>query len=205
MNEIRFFSSDSSEKNKVSFARIALILSIIFVMSFSSSFAADKNVTILSPLTDSTVEEGNLLLSIKITEPKTVNIEVLEVKKQIVEKDKNSPQKDVVRTAKLKEEDMKKIVSGTYEKLDELVYIEAIPSEEYVSKNTLSFYTKKLEKFNEGVYLISVKTVNDQGKVLETTKSYISVSPKKTEEAIFEEKKSTGDFFQNLLKTIFGA
>ncbi len=194
---------------------IIFTLCFVFLFSFfniNRSLATDKHVNILSPLSNSVQEEGNILLSVKITEPKNLKIRIFEIQKKQPEKVENhkfdeNTNKDLKKekTVKLSEKDMNQIVEKKYTELDRLVYLKVGEEESFTNKNKLSFYTKKLEDFKVGVYVIDLVTVSSDGKEVDKTRSYMSVVPKKEEKEIFEnESKGAPTFFQNLFKTIFG-
>ncbi len=171
-----------------------LVISLAF-SSFSISFAAvDQDVTIVNPVSNSSLASNNLLISVKITQPKKIKVSAYEVKKKVGE-----------TKVSLGESDMKSILEGTYSEGDSLVYLSITDSENFTTDNKLSFYTKKLENINPGVYLIRVDTIS-QEKVVYTSRSYVTIKSKtETENNLFDSSQSgTAVFLQNLLKSIFG-
>ncbi len=214
-----------NNKNKFRFISIFIFAVVFTVLNFTVAFATDKNVTILSPLSQSTVEEGNILLSVKITEPKNIKIDVSEIRKQEEDKDVLSDlsviqpatfdlenkemlehfQEVKKKTKALEEADMKNILEKKYQDMDKLIYLPVVKEESFASNNKLSFYTKKLENYKAGVYMIEVKTVGKNGEIVNITKSFVSVVPKKEEKVLFQQsQKGTPIFLQTLIKAIFG-
>src|SRR5665647_3602960 len=63
---------------------IAVLLIVMMLLSTVVSFAAsDPTVTIVNPIASSTVYSTNLLISVKVTQPKTIRVTVTEEKKKI--------------------------------------------------------------------------------------------------------------------------
>ncbi len=78
----------------------------------------------------------------------------------------------------------------------------------FTCSNNLSFYTKKLEKIQPGVYLVKVDTVDGDGKAIYSVTNYVGIKQKASavsESAIFDSQQSgTMIFLKGLLKSIFG-
>lgn len=168
-----------------------LILTLVF-SSITVSFAAvDQDVTIVNPVSYSSITSSNLLISVKITKPKTIRVSAYEVRKSAGD-----------ASASLGESDMKAILDGTFS--DTIVYTSALAGENFTSKNNLSFYTKKLENINPGLYLIKVETIY-QNKVVYSSRSYVTIKSKSSADSkLFDSSQSgTAAFLQNLIKSIF--
>ena len=83
------------------------------------------------------------------------------------------------------------------------VYINPVT---YTSTENIGFYTQQISGVKPGLYKISVQVLDEEGKVTETTSSYIAVKEKPAaEEKVVFEQKQTGalKIIQNLLKTLF--
>lgn len=175
--------------------KLIVVLTIVLTLLCSTVFASaaeDPNVVLVNPATNSIIYSNSLLISVKITEPKTIRVSVYE-EKQIVNGTYSAVNINTLTTSNgsIKNENLTPVV-----KMD--------PTE-FNSKNNLSFYTKQI-KVTPGLYLIKIETM-EGGKVAYTNNRYVVVK-EKTEEAeakVFETQQSgTMQFLQNLLKTIFG-
>jgi len=170
---------------------------LIFALIFSSTTlcfgAADQDVTIVNPVSNSSVTSSSLLISVKIAQPKTISVSVFEIKKKVGD-----------GSVSLGESDMKAILEGTYADSGSLGYDPIVTGESFTSTNKLSFYTKKLENRNPGVYLIKVDTIS-QNKAVYTSRSYVTIKSKSAEDSkLFDSSQSgTAAFLQNLIKAIF--
>jgi hypothetical protein len=157
--------------------------------------ATDEDVTIVNPVSYSTVASTNLLVSVKLTKPKTINVTVTEEKKSV----------DGTNYT-LGESDMKAIQDGTFTGVRVSVIV--VDGDSFTSTNNLSFYTKKLENITPGVYKIKVETIS-AGKVTHTSANYVVIKSKtadaSADSTLFDSSQSgTATFLQNLLKSIFG-
>lgn len=173
-------------------AIVILILALIFNSTVMAFATVDSDVTIVNPIAYSTVTSTNLLVSVKLTKPKTIKVTVTEEKKTV----------DGTSYA-LTENDMKAIQDGTFTGTRS-----SVPrgdGESFTSSNNLSFYTNKIEDVTPGVYKIKVDTMV-QGKPIHTSVNYVLVKSKTADSAdLFDSSSSgTATFLQNLLKSIFG-
>jgi hypothetical protein len=155
--------------------------------------ATDPNVFLVNPVSNSTVTTNNLLISVKLTEPKTIKVRVWE-KKQIV-----NGTLAAVNVSTLTDTNGSVNTSG----FSEVIVDTALP---FTSKNNLSFYTKQVSVSGPGLYRIEINTLDATGKTTATNNSYVIVKEKAAAEAkIFDAPQSgTMQFLQNLLKNIFG-
>lgn len=166
-----------------------LILTLVFSSITVSFSAIDQDVTIVNPVSYSSITSSNLLISVKITAPKTIRVSAYEVKKTVGD----------VETS-LGESDMKAILDGTF--TGTIGYTPVGSAENFTSTNNLSFYTKKLET-NPGLYLIKVETIY-QNKPVYSSRSYVTIKSKSSAESkLFDSQSGTGAFLQNLIKSIF--
>ncbi len=176
--------------------RVILIVGIIACMLFSNvalCFAAgDPAVSIVNPVNTSTSTSSNLLISVKITQPKTVKVSAYAMKKNTAS-----------GKVQLGEADMKAIKEGTLD-TSNIVY-DALSAENFTTKNNLTFYTKKIEGVAPGIYVIKVETIQKDA-VVYSSRSYVLVKAK-AEDAnkLFDQSQSsTAVFLQGLIKSIFG-
>lgn len=173
-------------KNRI--LMILLALSLVF-SSISFAFGAvDPNATLVNPVNNSSITSNNLLVSVKVTQPKNIKVSVYEMKKY---------------GSSLGESDMRAICSGSYDTSG--VTYTTVSSENFSTNSKLSFYTKKLENVNTGVYLVRVDTIS-QDKVVYSSRSYVTVKSKgASEKGLFDSAQSgTAAFLQSLIKSIFG-
>lgn len=171
-----------------------LTLVLTLLCGTVSAYAArDPNVILVNPVSKSTVTTNNLLISVKLTEPKTIRVKVWE-EKQVVNGTLAAVNVNTLTAT-----------SGSVNTADlsEVIVDTSLP---FTSKNNLSFYTKQVTVSGPGLYKIEVNTLDASGKVTATNNSYVIVKEKATEETkIFDTPQSgTMQFLQNLLKNIFG-
>lgn len=174
---------------------------IIITMMFSTvvSFATqDPAVTIVNPTVSSTIYSTNLLISIKMTQPKTIRVKVTEEKKKV---------NDVLYSTTIEEITKAEAAREAGKAAATIVSIPIGDADTYVSANSLSFYTKKFEKVTPGAFRIRVETISG-GQVTHASESLVMMKEKPletTDAKIFTTSQSGAtQFLQNLLKTIFG-
>ena len=175
-----------------------LITTLIVIISLLcstavASAAGDPNVVLVNPKPNSTVNSSNLLISVKLTQPKIIQVSVFE-EKQMVNGTLAAVNINTLITA-----------NGTINNSSLTPsLIKAFPA--FTSSNNLSFYTQQVNDLNPGLYMIRIKTLDTSGKELYTNNSYVVIKEKTEADAkIFDTPQSgTMQFLQNLLKTIFG-
>lgn len=177
--------------------KLIVVLTVILALlcgTVSVSAATDPNVILVNPASNSTTSSNNLLISVKLTQPKTIKVSVFE-EKQVVNGTLSAVNVNTLTTSNgsINSTSFTSVAVGTPAKFE--------------SKNNLSFYTKQINGLKPGLYRIRIDTLDAAGKEIFTRNSYVVVK-EKTEEAeakIFETPQSgTMQFLQNLLKTIFG-
>jgi len=168
---------------------IALVFAI-FVSAPTVFAAANPYVTIVNPLSGSTIYSDTLLVSVKLTTAASIKVAVTQEFK---------------------------IVNGenTYVKLEdyqvtdaaEIASVAVGTAEVFTSSNNLSFYAKKVENVTPGVYKITVDTINGDGKVLYTNSSPVEIKPKEDSppepSGVESQPSGPAQFLKNLLKIIF--
>lgn len=170
---------------------LAVVLSVLCGTVVSSA-ASDPSVVLVNPVSNSTVYSNNLLISVKLTEPRTIKVKVYE-EKQIVNGTLAAVNVNTLTT-----------INGTVNTAGFTSVIIAAPAP-FTSSNNLSFYTKQVNGLTPGLYRIHIDTLDDSGKAIYSSNSYVAVKEKTEETKIFETPQSgTMQFLQNLLKTIFG-
>jgi len=172
-----------------------LALVVVFVLlsgSVCSFAAADSAVTIASPA--ETTYGDNLLISIKLTAPKTIKVSAYEEQQKSGEKYVSiDPSKTDL--SKLSAKDIQSVSIMT--------------AEEFTGTGTLSVYSKRIEDVHPGVYRIKVETLNAAKEVTATTSTRIVVMEQDDSVAsgseIFQTPQSSvKQWVQNFLKNLFG-
>jgi hypothetical protein len=181
--------------------KLLVLITLLLAMVFSTATvfgASDPAVTIVNPTDSSTSYSTNLLVSVKITKPKTIRVRVTEEKKKI---------NDVLYSMTLDEVQKAQQAKAEGKPAATVVSVALGETETYTTSNNLSFYTKKFEKVTPGVYRIRVETLS-AGQVIYSSENLVVMKEKEAEAAnmnIFSTNQSgTTTFLQNLLKTIFG-
>jgi len=177
--------------------RISIILVLVialFCTPFVSSAAGDPSVILVNPASNSTAYSNNILLSIKITQPKTIKVSFFE-EKQMTNGTMSSVNINALATS-----------NGSVNSANFISQQIGLPST-FTSGNNLSFYTKQINGLKPGLYRIRIDTIDNSGNRTHSSDSYVAVK-EKAEEAdanIFNARQSgTMQFLQNLLKNIFG-
>jgi hypothetical protein len=175
--------------------KLITVLTIVLTLLCSTvfSFAAeDPNVMLVNPASYSNVYSNNLLISVKITQPKTIRVSFYEEMQMV-----SGTLAAVNITTQTTGSSLSS--SGFYDVAE--------TSGTFTSTNNLSFYTKQVNNLSPGLYKIQIDTLDSSNKVIYSTSSYVSVKEKTvtSEEKILDSPQSgTMQFLQNLLKTIFG-
>jgi len=176
--------------------KFIIVLTVVLSLLCSTvvaSAATDPNVVLVNPKANSAVTSNNLLISVKITQPKTIKVSVFE-EKQVVNGTLSAVNINALTTS-----------NGSVNTTS-FTPVSVMDPAKFECKNNLSFYTKQIN-VKPGLYLIRIDTLDADGKATYTNNSYVVVK-EKTQEAeakIFETPQSgTMQFLQNLLKNIFG-
>ncbi len=175
-----------------------LLTTLIVVLSLLcgtivANAAADPNVVLVNPAPNSNVYSSNLLISVKLTQPKTIRVMVYEEKQMV-----NGTLSAVnVNTLTMTNG---AINGGGFSSSPVM-----LPAT-FTSNNNLSFFTRQVNNLKPGLFRIQIDTLDSAGKPVFTNNSYVVVKEKVQEEAkVFDTPQSgTMQFLQNLLKTIFG-
>lgn len=176
--------------------KLVMVLTVVLALlcgTVGVSAATDPNVFLVNPVSNSTVYTNNLLISVKLTQPKIIKVKVYEYK-QVVNGTLAAVNVSTLTTT-----------NGTADTSGLTEVIVAAPPQ-FSSNNNLSFYTKQVNVSGPGLYRIEINTLDATGKVTATNNSLVAVKEKTTgEDKIFDTPQSgTMQFLQNLLKNIFG-
>ena len=179
---------------------IALIVLALVILHSQAAFAGEPNphVTIINPVHEDTLYSDNLLVSVKLTQPTTIEVSVLQVWKVV----------NGVNTEMTLEEFQR---SRTPESRLDTATTRFVRMDPFTSANQLSFFTRKVENITPGgVYIINVNTLNPEGRVTNTDTSVVLMKAKEenpAEPVASDTPQPSGpsQFLRNLLKTIFGS
>ena len=202
------------------FKRITAVLMIVFLCSTSFAFAGAA--AIVSPAASTIVYSDSLLVSIKVTEPKTIRVTVYE------EKETSEELLVSAKVAAYTEADLAIIASaktqtGTLEgavgvaaaaeptlsdgtAVKEYTSVAMGDAASYTCDSTLGFYTKQISSVSPGLYRIQVETLNNEGAVSEVIHSVVAVKTKPVEvkNNIFQAPQTGAlQFLQTLLRNLF--
>ena len=170
---------------------IAFLLIMMLMCNVAFAAASDPAVTIVSP--SQSVTGTNLLVSVKMTAPKSIKVYVYE------EKEKNGDDLISIDPSTVTEESL---ATKT------LYSVSVMTPEVYEGTGNLQFYNKQLNDITPGLYRIKVEVLDKSGSVTASSVLNTLVMPKESETAngneIFQ-SQSTGalQWVQNLLKNIF--
>jgi len=170
---------------------IALALVFVFLMSAPVTFAAaNPHVTIVNPVSGTTIYSENLLVSVKLTSPLSIKVTVTQEFKVVNGENTHIGLADYLKTD-----------------TGEIASVAVGAAESFTSTNSLSFYTKKVENVTPGVYKITVDTISEDGKVLYTNLNPVEIKPKEDNPAeppgAESQPSGPAQFLKNLLKIIF--
>jgi len=172
---------------------MAMIIIAVMLCSTVCSFAAaDSAVTIVSPA--QTTYGDNLLVSIKLTAPKTIKVSAFE------EKRKSGDTLVSIDPAKT---DLSKLTSK------DIYSVSIMTPETFIGTGALQFYNKQIEDVSPGVYRVKVETLNASNEVVATNSTRIVVMEKADNvasgSAIFQTPQPGAlQWVQNFLKNLFG-
>lgn len=171
-----------------------LVLTMVLLCGTVFSYAAaDTAVTIVSP--GETVYGDNLLISIKVTAPRTLKISLYEEKQKVG---------DTLVSIDPETADLSKLTSN------DITSVSYMTTETYTATGNLQFYSKQLEKVSPGLYRLKVETVNSAGEVTASSSSRFVMMKQNANAAagseIFQTTQQPGalQWVQNFLKSLFG-
>lgn len=174
---------------------VAMIMMLVMLSSTVFSFAAaDPYVILVNPVSNSSICTNDLLISIKLLQPKTITIKVFE--ERILTNGTTAAITASTQTeiAALDPENIKYTMVGEVQT--------------FTSSSNLSFYTKRVNVTRPGLYMVQIETIDKDGKAIFTKNSCVSVKEKESSTVdanIFSTQQSgTLQILQNLLKTLFG-
>lgn len=189
-----------------------LIIALLFVMlhTFSPLTAygtTDPDVTIVNPLDGSTLYSNSLLISVKLTAPETIRINVY---KQMRQGDNETPVAVTFTEWDKYAAELKEIEAGSETVIGPSIKVlngYVTDTFFFTSTGNLAFFTKKIDNLTVGIYKVKIETIGQNDQIV-YTKEHILFVKEKTEQpvqaSIFENsQKGTVSFLQNLLRSIF--
>ena len=185
-----------------------------------------SSAAIVSPAENSIIQGDSFLVSVKVTEKKTVRVTVyeeLEASEEelvaaSVAKYTTDDLAAIASTAAIAAQNAEAELNGTavsnvtYKLSDGTTaktYISRVYTEtaEYTNTKDVGFYTKQLSSVKPGLYRVEVVTLDEEGNAVETLNSYVAVKKKAAEEktTLFQNQQGSTaiKFIQNLLKNLF--
>lgn len=208
--ENTFFENRTIKKRLLA---MLVIIALVFVMCFTFSIdkaygAEDPAVTVVNPLNNTTVYAKSVLISIKLTAPETIKINVY---KQVKHDSAGNPVTLSFGDWDKVQEELKAIASGSTVATNPSIQILqgwVMEPVTFTSTGDLAFFTKKVEDLSTGVYKIKIDTIDKDEKIIYTKEQIVFVKEKAAQPvkaSVFENSRpGTVSFLQNLLKSIFG-
>ncbi len=167
---------------------------IVFLMLLNAGFvfaASDPDVTILSP--GQNVSGNCLLVSVKLTAPKLIKVNVYEEKEKIDDKLVS------VNTSNLEHKDLS---NRTF------YSVAVMQAEIFESTGDLQFYNKQFNNIEPGLYRIKVEVLDKDLNVTDSSSLRTIVTAKepvasKADEIFQPQQTGALQWVQNLLKNLF--
>ena len=148
-----------------------VMIALVFVVGLSFSVdkaygAEDPAVTIVNPLNNTTVYSNSILISIKLTAPETIKVNVY---KQVKHDAKGNPSTVTFGEWEKNQEELKAIAAGTSSFTNPSIQVLqgwVTETVSFTSTSDLAFFTKKVENLSNGVYRIRIDTIDNDDKVI---------------------------------------
>lgn len=169
---------------------LVTILSLLCSTTFAFA-APDPAVTIVNPVSQSTITASNLLISVKVTQARTIKISMFEEQELV--------------NGKYVSIDLNKASNGAAPKKENIKSVSVIKPAVFNTTNSLMFCTKQVDGVKPGLYKVRVDTLDSAGRVKYTTENYVGVKTKEEANIFESEQSGTFQFLQNILKSIFGS
>lgn len=192
---------------------VSIIMSIILTLclAFSTglaSAASDPAITVVNPVSGSITYSNSLLISIKLTAPETIKVNLY---KEVKHDTAGNPVAITSEEWDKHKEELAAIAAGsTTLTAPSITILNGWVMEPVVFSSTsdLSFFTKKVENLSYGVYKVSIDTIAADGSVIYNTSQYVVLKEKAAAPEpvnVFQNSQTgTVSFLQNLLRSIFG-
>lgn len=184
---------------------------ITFFMMFNTghaSAAMDPAITVVNPVSGTTVYSNSLLISVKLTAPENIRVNLY---KEVKHDSEGNPIALTYDEWDKYKEELAAISAGTTSiTAPSITVLNGWVMDPVVFSSTsdLSFFTKKVDNLSYGVYKISIDTIASDGSVIYTTNQYVILKEKAAAPEpvnVFQNSQTgTVNFLQNLLRSIFG-
>lgn len=203
-------------ENKINWKRILamlVIVALVFVVGLTPSIdkaygAEDPAVTVVNPINNTTVYSNSILISIKLTAPETIKINLY---KQVKNDAAGNPVTLSFGEWDKVQDELKAIASGSAVATNPSIQILqgwVMETVTFTSTGDLAFFTKKVENLGSGVYKIKIDTLDKDEKIIYSQDQIVFVKEKAAQPikpSVFENSQpGTVSFLQNLLRSIFG-
>lgn len=203
-------------ENKINWKRILamlVIVALVFVVGLTPSIdkaygAEDPAVTVVNPINNTTVYSNSILISIKLTAPETIKINLY---KQVKNDAAGNPVTLSFGEWDKVQDELKAIASGSAVATNPSIQILqgwVMETVTFTSTGDLAFFTKKVENLGSGVYKIKIDTLDKDEKIVYSQDQIVFVKEKAAQPikpSVFENSQpGTVSFLQNLLRSIFG-
>lgn len=195
---------ERSDMVRVKFITLTVI--ILLFCSTSLSFAAvDGAVTIKSPKNNSSTASNNILISVEVTEPKTIRISLYEEMQLVHDKYISIDINKELEKKAIEENNSKKVNTISALKTESIL-TEMEPAY-FTTVNSLTYCTKQVNGLTPGLYKIKVDTLNGAGETIFTRENHFGIMSKELIETDTLENEKSGpvQIFQNILKFIVGS
>jgi len=196
---------------KIIIAGIIISAIVTFIMMFNTgmaSAASDPAITVVNPISGTTVYSNSLLISVKLTAPETIKVNLY---KEVKHDSAGNPIAVSVEEWEKYKEELAAISAGTTSITAPSITILngwVMDPVVFSSTSDLSFFTKKVDNLSYGVYKISIDTIASDGSVIYSTNQYVILKEKAAAPEpvnVFQNSQTgTVNFLQNLLRSIFG-
>lgn len=188
---------------------VALVFLVGFISSIDTAYGSeDPAVTVVNPLNDTTIYSNSILISVKLTAPETIRVNVY---KQVKNDTNGNPIAVTFSEWDKLQGELKVAVSGSAVAASPSIQVLqgwVMESVSFTSTGDLAFFTKKVENLSPGVYKIKIDTLDKEEKSIYTKEQIVFVKEKAAQPikpSVFENsQQGTVNFLQNLLKSIFG-
>ncbi|MDX9888249.1 MAG: hypothetical protein RBS51_03175 [Anaerovoracaceae bacterium] len=208
--------ANTFHENKINWKRILamlLIVALVFLVALTPSIdksygAEDPAVTVVNPINNTTVYANSILISIKLTAPETIKINLY---KQVKNDAAGNPVPLSFGEWDKIQDELKAIASGSAVTTSPSIQVLqgwVMETVTFTSTGDLAFFTKKVENLGSGVYKIKIDTLDKDEKIIYSQDQIVFVKEKTAQPikpSVFENSQpGTVSFLQNLLRSIFG-
>ena len=208
--------ANTFHENKINWKRILamlLIVALVFLVALTPSIdksygAEDPAVTVVNPINNTTVYANSILISIKLTAPETIKINLY---KQVKNDAAGNPVPLSFGEWDKIQDELKAIASGSAVTTSPSIQVLqgwVMETVTFTSTGDLAFFTKKVENLGSGVYKIKIDTLDKDEKIIYSQDQIVFVKEKAAQPvkpSVFENSQpGTVSFLQNLLRSIFG-